>query len=70
MRRPPGQVRDAIVAFLSRKRAEATVAEIHSAVEQQLGSKVPPSSVRSYLNLNATDVFQRVGRGQYRLRQR
>ena len=60
-------MRDAIVAFLSGDR-EATTSEIHAAVEQRLGGKVARSSVRSYLNLNSTDVFQRVERGKYRLR--
>ncbi|HEY5411766.1 MAG TPA: DNA methyltransferase, partial [Caulobacteraceae bacterium] len=45
---------------------EASVNEITDAVSRQLGS-VSPSSVRSYLNLNVGEVFERTGRGRYRL---
>jgi site-specific DNA-methyltransferase (adenine-specific) len=69
MRRRPGEVRDAILAFLRSKRADATVGEIHRAVETTLGSKIPTSSVRSYLRLNSGDLFVREKRGRYRLRQ-
>lgn len=68
MKRQHGEVRDAIVAFLSKKDRTASTSEIHAAVESALGAPVPRSSVRSYLNLNTRDVFQRVERGQYRLR--
>jgi site-specific DNA-methyltransferase (adenine-specific) len=66
VRRRPGEVRDAIIDFL-RSRREATVAEIREAVAKRVGD-VPSSSVRSYLNLNTPGVFERVGRGRYRLR--
>lgn len=63
----PGQVRDAILEFFhSLRGAEATTREIHAAVAKQLGPDVPPSSVRSYLQLNGTK-FRRVARGKYRL---
>lgn len=63
----PGQVRDAILEFFNARRgAEASTKEIHSAVAKQLGTEVPPSSVRSYLQLNETK-FRRVARGKYRL---
>jgi site-specific DNA-methyltransferase (adenine-specific) len=63
----PGQVRDAILSFFSTRRAEeASTKEIHAAVTKQLGSDVPTSSVRSYLQLNA-GKFRRVARGKYRL---
>ena len=65
-RRKPGEVRDAIVAYL-RKRREATMPEIHEGVGALLGSPVPASSVRSYLRLNTPGTFRRVGRGRYRL---
>lgn len=69
-RRRPGEVRDAIVSFLQTRRSPATIAEIHQAVETSLGSKVPASSVRSYLRLNAKDtgLFSRAAKGSYRLR--
>lgn len=63
----PGQVRDAILAYLKR-RDEATAAEIVKAISSSLGRQVPASSVRSYLNLNVGDVFERVGRGCYKLK--
>jgi hypothetical protein len=68
MRRPPGQIRDAIVRYLKARRQPATIAEIHTAVERQLGSPVSASSVRSYLNIATGLHFDRVGRGLYRLR--
>lgn len=64
-RRPPGQVRDAIVQVLE-GRSGASVQEIHSEVSGMLGS-VSASSVRSYLRLNTPEVFARMDRGQYAL---
>jgi site-specific DNA-methyltransferase (adenine-specific) len=46
---------------------EATVGEIREAVGRQLGG-VAPSSIRSYLNLNTAQMFDRTDRGHYRLR--
>jgi site-specific DNA-methyltransferase (adenine-specific) len=64
----PGVVRDGIVWFLREQGVDgATVAEVRAAVEERLGQEVPPSSVRSYLNLNTPGQFERVGRGVYRL---
>jgi hypothetical protein len=65
-RRRPGQVRDAIVAYLAEAQ-EATVAEIQIAVNTRLGGAVPASSVRSYLRLNVGEMFERTARGRYRL---
>ncbi|CAN5800711.1 hypothetical protein BH11PLA1_BH11PLA1_13550 [soil metagenome] len=62
----PGLVRDAIVASLQAGR-EAAVREIHSDVERRLGGAVPPSSVRSYLRLNAQKRFIKTRRGHYSL---
>lgn len=45
---------------------DATIADINEAVRLRLGG-VSASSVRSYLNLNVGDVFERTGRGRYRL---
>jgi hypothetical protein len=73
-RRAPGEVRDAILAALSRdKGAGMSVREIHAAAERSLGGPVARSSVRSYLLLNTDQHparFERVGRGQYRLKKK
>ncbi len=66
-RRRPGEVRDAILEYLRSGKREATVAEIRRAVADRVGD-VPASSVRSYLNLNTGTLFERTGRGRYRLR--
>ena len=68
MKRRPGEVRDAIVSVLSKRPGGASVTEIVSAVGQLVGD-APASSVRSYLRLNTPEVFQRLGRGHYSLRQ-
>ncbi len=67
-RRRPGEIRDAIVNVLSAKRNGATVAEIQDAVHDLIGYAAP-SSVRSYLRLNADSVFQRQNRGIYAIRE-
>ncbi len=64
----PGQIRDAIVDFLRSRPTEASVPEIQQAVSRRLGEGVPPSSVRSYLSLNAETHFERTCVGTYRLR--
>ena len=66
LKHSPGKVRDAIVSCLDLARGDASVAEIHRAVEARIGA-VPASSVRSYLRLNP-DRFERTERGRYRLR--
>ncbi len=68
MAHAPGVIRDAIVGFLSEFEGDATSSEIHKAVVRRLGSTAQ-SSVRSYLNLNTPDTFERVSRGKYRLKQ-
>ena len=67
MTHAPGAIRDVVVGYLSALDAAATLADIHAAVAGRLGT-VPASSVRSYLNLNTPEIFERTGRGQYRLR--
>lgn len=62
----PGTVRDSIVEFLSVVAGDASIEEILTAVSSQLG-EVPPSSIRSYLNLNTPKTFERTGRGRYKL---
>jgi hypothetical protein len=66
MARAPGTVRDAIIEFLS-KADSASLAEIRAAVARKLGV-VAASSIRSYLTLNVPKTFERVGRGNYRLK--
>jgi len=67
-RLPPGTVRDAIIATLSRNRnQEKSTSEIIHGVRVLLGEQVASSSVRSYLRLHP-DRFDRVSRGHYRLR--
>ena len=63
-RRAPGEVRDAIVQFLSSRRNDAALSDIRDAVCTSLGD-VPASSVRSYLGLNTPDTFRRTARGRY-----
>ena len=67
IKRRPGEVRDAILAFLSSQGNGASTSEIESAVQQMIGHAAP-SSIRSYLRLNTPEVFQRIGRGHYALR--
>ena len=65
-RAAPGIVRDSIVDYLMASES-ASIAEIQQAVASRLGN-IPASSVRSYLNLNTPDLFERTSRGHYRLR--
>ena len=64
MRRRPGEVRDAIVQVLSERPGAASVKEIADGVAGLIGD-VPPSSVRSYLQLNTPTLFARMERAQY-----
>ncbi|MGQ0844328.1 MAG: hypothetical protein ACT4QF_09335 [Sporichthyaceae bacterium] len=66
-RRKPGLVRDAIVAAFKDTKKEMTVAQVRESVDQALGESIPSSSVRSYLNKNTPGLFERTGRGSYRL---
>jgi DNA modification methylase len=66
VRRRPGEVRDAIVKVLEGRRRGASVKEITTEVTQLIGA-VPPSSVRSYLQLNTPALFARMDRAQYAL---
>jgi site-specific DNA-methyltransferase (adenine-specific) len=68
-RRKPGEVRDAIVEFLRKRRGDASGADIRSGVEAALGTPVAASSVRSYLQLNEGTLFERTARGRYRLKE-
>lgn len=66
-RRRPGEVRDAIKAFLEVHKGDASTRQICEAVSERLGGEVASSSVRSYLNLNTPTTFARTGHGHYRL---
>lgn len=67
MRHAPGTIRDSIVDYLTSVGTEASIGDISKAVRRKLGD-IPDSSVRSYLNLNTPETFERVRRGKYRLR--
>lgn len=62
----PGTIRDSIIGYLATVGRDASSTEITKAVTRELGA-VSPSSVRSYLNLNSPQIFERTGRGRYRL---
>jgi DNA modification methylase len=66
-RNSPGAIRDAIASALQFRTGDASVQEIHESVTATLGQAVPPSSVRSYLQLNTPGTFERTGRGRYKL---
>lgn len=67
MKHAPGAIRDGILEFLEALDRDASVGEIHAALSLKLGL-VASSSVRSYLTLNASELFERTGYGRYRLR--
>lgn len=67
MTRRPGEVRDAILAVFAKRPNEAvSTLEIRNALKDSIGD-VSPSSVRSYLGLNTPQMFERIGRGRYKL---
>jgi DNA modification methylase len=66
-RAAPGVIRDSIITYLTAAE-NASLAEIREAISAQLGNVVAASSIRSYLNLNTPDLFERTARGHYRLR--
>lgn len=63
----PGEVRDAIVAFLRYRYTDATLSEIVASVQGRLSGRAAESSIRSYLNQNTPPLFERTGPGRYRL---
>ncbi len=63
----PGIIRDSIVNYLSAIRGDAALRDINKAVTANVGT-VSASSIRSYLNLNVPDLFERTDRGRYRLK--
>lgn len=66
-KRRPGEVRDAIITVLSARQEGVPLAEIERWVSELIG-EIAGSSVRSYLRLNTPEVFSRIGRGHYALR--
>lgn len=66
-KRSPGEVRDAVVEYLSsEKKRTVTSAEVRAAVEASLDGVVAHSSVRSYLQLlEEKGRIVRVSRGSY-----
>ncbi len=66
MRRRPGEVRDAIIQVLEERPDGGSVKEIANGVSELIGD-VPPSSIRSYLQLNTPTLFARMDRAQYAL---
>lgn len=66
-KRRPGEIRDAILRFLTANDGGASVSQIVDAVHETVGG-VAPSSVRSYLRLNASELFERTVRGHYSIR--
>ncbi len=62
----PGVIRDSIVDYLQALNGEASLRQISNALSVKLGP-VRDSSIRSYLNLNVGRLFERTGRGRYRL---
>jgi hypothetical protein len=67
LRAAPGIIRDSIINYLT-SAENASLAEIREAISTELGSIVATSSIRSHLNLNTPDIFERTSRGHYRLR--
>lgn len=64
----PGQVRDAVVACLKELGPHGgSLEQIYEYVASSFSSPAPKSSIRSYLQLNTPTVFERLGRGHYRL---
>jgi hypothetical protein len=61
-----GVVQNAIVEYLKGRDA-VSISEIIEGVTERLGT-VSASSVRSSLNLNVGTLFERTGRGKYRLK--
>lgn len=67
MARRPGEIRDAILAvFADRHDEEVSTLELRNAIKESIG-EVSPSSIRSYLGLNTPQMFERTGRGRYKL---
>jgi site-specific DNA-methyltransferase (adenine-specific) len=67
MPRRPGEVRDAILAVFAKSHNEdVSTLEIRNVLRDSIG-EVPSSSIRSCLRLNTPVIFERIGRGRYKL---
>lgn len=64
----PGEVRDAILSALRARPEGASVSQLVQTVRTLLGDAAP-SSIRSYLRLNTSTLFERNTRGRYTLRE-
>lgn len=67
-RRAPGEVRDALISFLTDRPRGAKLKEIYEAANRKLGVFVNPSTIRTYLLNNSGSKFEKLERGRYRLR--
>lgn len=61
----PGQVRDAILDFFDSREGDASIGQLHQAINLKLDQPVPASSIRSYLRLNTPGLFLRTSPGRY-----
>lgn len=71
LRRRSGSIPVAATAVLASCEGDMRARDIHAAVEGLLGESVSASSVKDCLTRNAqsgSGLFERVGRGRYRLR--
>lgn len=66
-RTSPGRVRDALVHVMSQASSPLAIKDLETRVNMILGP-TPSSSIRSYLRLNTPELFFRVERGVYSLR--
>ncbi|CAN5310401.1 hypothetical protein BH20ACI2_BH20ACI2_07030 [soil metagenome] len=66
-RNSPGRIRDAILHVMSHSTTALSVKDLETRVGMIVG-QLSSSSIRSYLRLNTPDIFTRVDRGIYRLR--
>lgn len=66
-RRPPGEIRDAVLSILRAHPSGVSVRAIIGDVTRLIDGEVRESSVRSYLRLNTPRLFHRMARGQYQL---
>lgn len=63
---PHGALRSEIISILSPRPDGARISEIEGRVRQKYPD-VASSSIRSYLNKHVPDLFERIGRGMYRM---
>jgi hypothetical protein len=67
-KRRKGEMRSAILDYITGCGGEVALPELYAAMAQHFGEPVPPSSVRSSLNAGVNSgTYERTGSGQYRL---